>query len=181
MYLLDTGIVLGFQKSGHLDALTDSARVLPIGLVEEVYDEITDPRGDRHKKAAAEAQTAIDGSRIEVRSIALGSAAAQTMGTLRLGKTSRTADLGEAASIAVAAHDPVLTFVTNDAAASLRALQELRGRTLSFHPFLALVVEAGGLSSERAAHIAKAIQALSDWRATHPHWWERWLDTRSSG
>jgi hypothetical protein len=174
-FLLDTGIVLGFQKAGHLDALVGSAARVPLALAEEVYDEITDPRGGRHGDAAARAKRAIDGSAIDVRSIMTGSAAETTFSALRAGRASPTADLGEAASIALAAHDPDLTFVTNDAAASLRSLQELRGRTLSFHPLLRALVEGGGLPAARAGELAVAIRTLGDWRATHPLWWDAWL------
>ena len=118
MFLLDTGIVLGFQKSGHLDVMTEASSRIPLALVE--------------------------------------------------------ADLGEAASIALAAHDPSMTFVTNDGAASLRGLQELRGRTMSFHPLLAILVEKGGIAPAKASALAKAVQDLRDWRATHPHWWDAW-------
>jgi hypothetical protein len=178
MYLLDTGIVLGFQKSGHLEALTEASGRVRIAIVEEVYDEITDPRGGKHAVAACQAKRAIDGSGIELRSIPVGSPAASTFSLLRIGKTSPTADLGEAASIAVAVHDGSVTFVTNDAAASLRALQELRGRTLSFHPFLGILAEGGGLPATRAGAIAQAIRGLGDWRASHPLWWDAWLADR---
>jgi hypothetical protein len=178
MYLLDTGIVLGFQKASQLDALTDAAAHVPIAIVEEVYDEVTEPRGGKHAALASLAKRAIDGSNIELRSIAVGSPESATFGAFRAGKSSPTADLGEAASIALAAHDGSLTFVTNDAAASLRALQELRGRTLSFHPFLAILVERVGLSAARAGALATTIRGLGDWRATHPLWWDAWLASR---
>lgn len=180
MYLLDTGIVLGFQKSGQLDALTDAAAHVSIAVVEEVYDEITDPRGGKHAASALKAKTAIDASNIKLRSIAVGSLEAATFGALRLGKTSPTADLGEAASIALAAHDDSLTFVTNDAAASLKALQELRGRTLSFHPFVAILVECGALTAGKAGVLATAVRGLGDWRARHPLWWDAWLTGTTS-
>ena len=158
MYLLDTGIVLGFQKGGHLEALITAAAVVSIVLVEEVYDELTEPRNGRHEEAAARAKTALDASRITVRSIRTGSDAAATFAALRTGKKSATADLGETGCIALAAHDPSLTFITNDAAASLRSLQELRGRTMSFHPFVAAVVESGALSPAAAASVATAVK-----------------------
>src|SRR5438045_1355552 len=97
MYLLDTGIVLGFQKAGHLDALTEASAMVPIAIVEKVYDEITDPRDGRHAKAASLAKRNIDDSRFAVRSIAVGSPASATFASLRIGKTNPTADLGEAA------------------------------------------------------------------------------------
>lgn len=175
MFLLDTGIVLGFQKSKHLDALVAASTRVSIAFVEEVYDEITDPRGGKHAAAAEQAKVAIDGSRIAVRSIAVDSPEAATFAALRRGKSSPTADLGEAASIALSAHDTGITFVTNDAAASLRALQELRGRTLSFHPFLALLVERGAIHVHTAAVLATGIRTLGDWRASHPLWWDSWL------
>lgn len=174
MFLLDTGIVLGFQKSNQLHALIQAAENVPIAIVEEVYDEITDPRNGKHAASALSAKTAIGASKITVRSIAVGSPEAVTFGSLRLGKTSPTADLGEAASLALAAHDLGLTFVTNDAAACLKGLQELRGRTLSFHPFVAILVERGGMTMGTAGILAAAIRGLVDWRASHPLWWDGW-------
>jgi len=167
--------MLGFQKARHLDALTEASAHVPLIMVEEVYDEVTDPRNGKHADAASRAKFAIDGSKINRRSIALGSIHATTFASLRTGKSSATADLGEAASIALAAHDASLTFVSNDAAATLRGLQELRGRTLSFHPFVAVLVERGALTMAKAGTLATAIRALGDWKATHPLWWDNWL------
>jgi hypothetical protein len=173
-YLLDTGIVLGFQKCGHLDALADAASSVAVALVEEVYDEITDPRGGKHVDAASKARRVIDASKISLCSIPLGSTEARTFSAIRRGRTS-SADLGEAASIAVAVHGPSYVFVTNDGAASLRSLQELRGRTMSFHPFLRVLADAGAIGPERSDEIATAIQGLRDWGATQPTWWGQWL------
>jgi hypothetical protein len=58
MYLLDTGIVLGFQKSKQLEALVDAAAHVPIAFVEEVYDEVTEPRAGKHSVLAPLAKTA---------------------------------------------------------------------------------------------------------------------------
>jgi hypothetical protein len=173
-YLLDTGIVLGFQKCGHLDALTGAAGLVSLTLVEEVFDEITDPRGGKHAAEANAAKSLFAESKLGIRGIPIGSPAAATLWAIRRGKTS-TADLGEAASIALALHDRDLTFVTNDAAASLKSLTELRGRTLSFHPFLAALVEAGAVGVERSDEIAGAIRGLRDWGAVEPTWWSSWL------
>jgi hypothetical protein len=123
----------------------------------------------------------IDESNVQVYSIALGSPAAKTHEQIRAGRKSSTADLGESASIAYAVHRDSCTFVTNDAAASLRSLQELRGRTLSFHPFLALLVESRVLPLFRSEKIASAIQTLSDWRAVQPLWWNDWVRRQHAG
>jgi hypothetical protein len=146
-----------------------------LALVEEVYDEVTEPRNGRHAAAAQDAKRLIDASKLGVCRITLGSPAAATHSLLRAGKKSATADLGESASIAFAVHNAGFSFVTNDAAASLRGLQELRGRTLSFHPFLALLVESGALLRHRSETIAIAIQRLADWRAIEPVWWQDWI------
>jgi hypothetical protein len=180
-YLVDTGVVLGFQKAGHLDALADAGHGISLVLVEEVYDEVTDPRNDKHAVAARDAKRLIDASKVRVCSISLGSPAAATHSSIRAGKKSATADLGESASIAFAVHNAGFTFVTNDAAASLRGLQGLRGRTLSFHPFLALLVESGALLRHRSEAIAIAIRKLSDWRAIQPVWWDDWVMRQHSG
>jgi hypothetical protein len=52
---------------------------------------------------------------------------------------------------------------------------------MSFHPFLAVLVEAAAITVDGADVVAMAIQTLGDWRATHPLWWDTWLfATRSS-
>jgi predicted nucleic acid-binding protein len=173
-YLLDTGIVFGFLKPGHLGVLVSASNVVPLAIVEEVYDEVTDPRNGKHAMSAKQAKASIDASAIHVESIMLGSAAADTLTAIRSGRTS-SSDVGEAASIALAVHDERYVFVTNDAAATKRALQELRGRTMTFHPFLRELVSRGALPSNQAAKLAVDIKSLKDWTAIEPVWWATWL------
>jgi hypothetical protein len=179
VYLLDTGIVVGFQKAGHLDALVQAASRVSLAIVEEVYDEIvTDAMMTKHRAAATEAKELIGTSRMVVRSLKLASVEAATHAAIRAGKTSATADIGESASIALAAHDGDVIFVTNDAAASLLALQELRGRTMSFHPFLAMLVDSAAMAADKCATIAADIQKARDWRVKEPAWWVEWLKSQ---
>ncbi|HEX2569890.1 MAG TPA: hypothetical protein VH877_10075 [Polyangia bacterium] len=74
-YLLDTQIVVGFQRAGRLQTLTDASAIVPLVLVEEVYDELTDPVSKKPDtlQRGRQAQTAIDAARFMVRSIAVGS------------------------------------------------------------------------------------------------------------
>jgi hypothetical protein len=173
-YLLDTGIVLIFQKTGHLEALTLATRTVNILLVEEVYDEVTEPRNDKHKEAASAAKTTLDDSDAEVVSILLGSPVADTYSALRGGKQSATANVGESASIAYAAHNRDVVFVTNDRAASFLALRELRGRTMTFHT-LTVLVDDRAMVRHRAKEVVDAIPGVKDLWAVRPLWWDDWV------
>ncbi len=175
-YLLDTGIIFGFQKSKHLDALVGASRVVNLAIVEEVYDEVVTHALTKHRGHATEAKELLATSKVAIHRLKLASPEAATHQAIRAGKSSATADLGESASIAWAIHNATVTFVTNDPAAARRSLQELRGRTMSFHPFLAMLGERGAVPVERCAKIAVAVQALTDWGAREPLWWSRWLD-----
>ncbi len=173
-YVLDTGVVVGLQKSGHLGVLAKAARAVRIVLVEDVYDEVTAPRGGKRAVEAKEAKTLIDASDVKTESIPMGSPMADAYEALRAGKSSPTADVGEAASIAYAIHHPVAVFVANDRAAALRGLQELRGRTMSFHPFLRELVDSRSVTRREAEQIGKDIRKLNDWNAPEPLWWFDW-------
>jgi hypothetical protein len=173
-YVLDTGVVVGLQKSGHLGVLANAAKAVRLVLVEDVYDELIAPRGGKRAVEAKEAKTLIDASDVQKESILIGSPMADAYESLRTGKTSPTADVGEAASIAYAIHHPEAVFVANDRAAALRGLQELRGRTMSFHPFLRVLVDSRGVTRREAEQLGKDIRKLSDWSAPEPLWWFDW-------
>ena len=155
--------------------MTDSGTyVLDTGVVVDVYDEVTAPRGGKRAVEAKDAKALIDTSGVKTESILMGSPMADAYDSLRTGKTSPTADVGEAASIAYAIHHPGAVFVANDRAAALRGLQELRGRTMSFHPFLRVLVDSRGVTRREAEQIGKDIRKLNDWNAPEPLWWFEW-------
>jgi len=169
-FVLDTGVVIGFQKAGRLDDLVDASRVVSLALIEEAFDEIVRPRNGKHKAAAASAQAALTASGMTIIALDVAGPEATTLAELRSGKTSPS-DLGEAASIAYSIHHDDCTFVTNDAAAALQSLGELRGRTMAFFPFVAHLVESEAMKFEVAELLAMKIPTLPDWRAVIPTWW----------
>ncbi len=67
-YVLDTGVVVGLQKSGHLGVLANAAKAVRLVLVEDVYDEVIAPRGGKRAVEAKEAPL-IDASDVKTESI----------------------------------------------------------------------------------------------------------------
>jgi len=137
-------------------------------LVEEVWDELTTLRSSNpavQQRAKAVVARASD---FEFRSLAIGTPAAATYAALRAGTKSRR-DRGEDASIALAAHDSALEFVTGDVAATFSALAELPGRVVAFHPFLRRLHEQHDIAKATLA-IAGAVPSIAA-----PTWWAPWL------
>ena len=85
-YVLDTGVVVGLQKSGHLGVLANAARAVRIVLVEDVYDELTAPRGGKRAVEAKDAKALIDASDVKTESILMGSPMADAYESLRTGR-----------------------------------------------------------------------------------------------
>lgn len=168
MYLLDANVVVYFKDAGHLPALVAAAQQAKMGLAKEVYDEVV----IRNTRDGPAVKKLIDGSTIDVRSIPLQQA--QAFASLRSGRRTGgqgiTADLGEDASIILAAGDPDLLFVTNDKGAAFHALGELnepRGRVMTAHVFLRELVAQGALSSAIAKQVAARMNRA-------PSWWAAW-------
>jgi hypothetical protein len=83
-------------------------------------------------------------------------------------------DQGEAASIAIAATDPRLLFVTGDKNAALWGLNELFGtgeRIMRVPVFVRTLFDRGALP-------APAVKQVADHAASHgakPSWWQTWV------
>lgn len=174
MYLLDAGIVIGFQQANLLADLVTLARTLPMAIVEEVHDELTDAA--RGKPAEARrASEALDGSDIDVVKILVGSDAARTLTEMRDGRSSvKDKDLGEDASIAFAMFDPRFTFVSHERVAIFCAVSCLEGRVMTFHPFLRTAVARGAITRGRAVALGTAVLAAKKSWPPAPVWWHRW-------
>ena len=159
MHLLDANTVISFLKTGHKDALADLGTALNLCVVEEVKVEIDrrDPPGKRWWER----------SRIDVRAIALGSPAHRTLVALGLPSGN---GLGERASIALAAHDPSLSFVTSDKNAMWIAVRELHGPALRYESF------SGFLRYARAAALPWPVidDAYRESGLPQPTWWASW-------
>ena len=174
-YVLDAGVVIALQRTGHLDALASIATRFTLLVIEEVYDEVADPFGGKYAAEAAQAKAALD-VHANVVSIDPTSDAGRRLDALRARKKKSTkADLGEAASIAWAFENADAVFVTRDYLASFLALDELHGRVTTFFQFLREAVEAGGLEPAKARLIATAASITDGVRAIPPLWWDAWL------
>jgi hypothetical protein len=167
-YLLDTNIVSYFLQAEREADLASASAMSAMALVEAVRGELEkDPkRGGRAFKKW------LDGSRIEVRSIEVGAPAHATLAAL-VGPTSTAKDLGERASIALAASDPTLTFVANDKNGLVLALRELWSpgeRVLGLAVFLRRLVEEGALVNPEAIDDVMAVANARQ----QPSWWVSW-------
>lgn len=90
--------------------------------------------------------------------------AAARYAELRRGRTTAN-DAGEAASVALAAFDEGLVFVTTDRDAAWLGLREVGGRVCGLAWFLRSLVEAGALA------LPAATAVLEKDRAPAPSWW----------
>jgi len=177
-YLLDSGIVIALQRVGHLGALSNISTKLPLLIVEEAYDEIVEPRGGRYVTESKQAQSTLDGCATTVTIDPTGEAAVR-LSALRSRKSKGTvAGLGEAASIAWAFDQNDCVFVTEDVAATFLALDELRGRVITFFSFLRVAVDAGGLDVAAARAIGEATPTAQGVQRAPPSWWSTWVGDR---
>ena len=175
--LIDAGFIIALQRVSHLDALQGLSARFSLVMVEEAYDEVTEPRSGKHATEARQAAIALEA--VSVQSIDPESQAAARLHALRTRRAKVTrADLGEDASIAWAADHPTFVFVTRDRGAAFLALNELRGRTMTLFHFLREAVEVGALEPARARAMADAISTTKGVSAVPPLWWQGWLDER---
>jgi hypothetical protein len=166
-YLLDTNVVSYFLQSAREMELAAAAAICPMVIVGEVRREL---ELDKHRGGPSFTKW-LASSNIDSADILVGSPAASTLGQLTKG-TATGRDLGERASIAMAAHDPSLTFVANDKSAmwiALRELWEPGDRIVGVAPFLRRGFDAGAIDDPGV---------LDDVIALVPHqrptWWAAW-------
>jgi len=165
-YLLDTMIVSYFLESAHEKALAEAAKRLPMAIVGEVRRELWK---DTHRGGAPfEKWLAV--SNIEVREIKVGSEESGTLAQLQNPGSGK--GLGERASIAIAAWDASLTFVTHDHGAVRIALRELWSpgeRVMGPAVFLRRLVDSGAaidpIVLDDVIALAGAVRAT---------WWPSW-------
>lgn len=178
IFLLDTNVLLDFQNSGLLPSLVRAAQTLDMAVAEQVFDEVTLPEVDdssdlvgKKRRAAA----ALDGERITKIEIIPGTREATLMQTLLAPLTTvKKKDQGEAASIAIAASNADLLFVTGDKTAVLWALNELfhtGERVMRVPVFVRTLFDRGALP-------VSAVRQVAERAASHgavPSWWQSWL------
>jgi hypothetical protein len=165
-YLLDTNVVSYFLQAQREAELAQAAARRAMAVVEDVRIELDgDPqRGGRAFKKW------FDGSRIEARTIEPGTPAHDTLAAL-LVPPSTTKNRGERASIALAASDPTLTFVTNDKNGMVLALREVWSpgeRVQSLGVFLRRLFDHG------LVDVATLDDVMKVATTKHPSWWGTW-------
>lgn len=175
-YVLDACIVIAFQKSGHLPRLIDLSERVKLVVVEEVQDEILKKAS---RQDAQQCRNALNKSKIQLEGIDANDPAAKIFAIFRGGKATDK-DRGESASIAWAVDKPDAVFISRDAGAVFHALEELRGRVLSFFQFLAELVELGALDISVAAQVADDAGRTPHVMARLPHWWPEFVQSRST-
>lgn len=166
IYLLDTNIVLYFSQTGHENEFARAAQRCSMALVEEVRRELGK---DSEQQRAF--RNWLSTSSIDVRSIEVGSDAPVTLAQSRV---IPNLGLGERASIALAAFDETLTFVTHDKKAILFALRELwmpGERVLSLPVFLRRLFDQGHLVNPT---VLDEIISIALTPAQRPTWWAPW-------
>ena len=167
-YLLDTNVVAYFLHANQRSELSKIAEAMPLAVVEEVHQELL---GDtRH---GGEYRKWLPTTRIQRREIFVGGLGAACLGKLRK-KSGGAKDLGEHASIALAASEPDLLFVTNDQKAAWLAQRELvteGERVLGFWAFLYRMQSVTQMRRGVVESLAKVARVVDH----EPTWWSDWI------
>jgi hypothetical protein len=166
-YLLDSNVVSYFLHAGRRDELARAAQCCSMAVVEEVRQELATDKDPARKEAF---RKWIETSNIQVRAIEVGSDASATLAQLLTPASSK--DRGEQASIALAAFDDTLTFVTHDQNGLLLALRELWSpgeRVLGLAVFLRRLFAEGALEDP-----AVLDDVISVPPSPRPTWWAAW-------
>lgn len=173
-YLLDSNVVITFQRASCLADLAGAAATVGLAIVDDVVEELTQPPrpADPVTAKMKEVSRVLGGGSIGVIPIVAGSPEDGIREALR-----RLVGAGEAASVAVAMRQPDLIFVTEDIRAvegeRLRLYRELPGevgRIIGIHSLLRVLVERGAIS----AQIAIKVSAAGDRSNGAPLWWADW-------
>ena len=179
-FLLDANVFLDFQNGGLLPELVTAAQVVDMAVAEQVFDEVTLPKpGDSSALVGKKRQAALvlREARINKLEIAPATPEAELMQSLLAPlQTLKNKDQGEAASIAIAARDPSLLFVTGDKTAVLWALNELfhKGeRVMRVPVFVRTLFESKALDRATVRGIAERASC----HGAVPSWWASWLAT----
>jgi hypothetical protein len=168
-FLLDTNIVSSFLRAGREKELATASQRISLEIVDEVRREL---EADRQYGGRAFVSW-LAGSKISIRRIPLGSEAAATFAELLHPKEPHK-DLGERASIALAAAEPALVLVTHDKNALWIAIREIwRGasQVMGIAPFVRHLFDRGALVDP---DVADEVIKLSGPQEQRPTWWAPW-------
>lgn len=169
-YLLDTMIISYFLQAQREDALARAAALCRVAIVDEVRRELEVDT----KRGGRPFTRWLSASGIVTRAIEVGSPAHSTLVAL-VGASSTNKNLGERASIALAASDSSLTFVSNDTNGLRLALREIWApgeRILGIAVFLRRLVEQGAVDDLSALDdVMKIVVNSTQLQST---WWASW-------
>jgi hypothetical protein len=169
-FVLDTGVVIAFQRAGELNLLAHMGSNLSLVMVEEVRDELLGVPSKRAHFARELQGELIDPGRLRVESMLADDPATEVLRLLRRGRMTAT-DLGEDASIAWASTRPEAWMVLRDRRAAMLALEELRGRTLGLFGFLAAAADSGAADRDRVKAAGSAMTDTPALAVRAPTWW----------
>ncbi|MCC6554374.1 MAG: hypothetical protein IT372_15435 [Polyangiaceae bacterium] len=173
-YLLDSNVVITFQRANRLAELAAAAATVGLAIVDDVEEELTHPPRPADPVTAKMKDVArvIAGSSIEVIPIIAGSPEDWGREALK-----RLVGAGEAASVAVAVRRSDLIFVTEDIRAvegeKLRLYRELpgeAGRIIGIHSLLRILVERSAITAQVATNVSDAGGRSNG----PPLWWADW-------
>lgn len=170
-FVLDAGPLVTIQR-GRAAAAVVALDRLPILIPGGVWDELT--LNSRIPPSQAEEMstlmTSISGGRTDLMP---GTPEAETYA--KLYDPTGAMDEGESEVLALAIHRPDTIVVMQDRVPMHRALEELRGRVIGLHGFLAFLVE-NGLSAAKVDAVSKAHRNIMK---TPPLWWNSVVDPAS--
>lgn len=177
-FLLDANVLVDFQSAGLLAQLAAAAEAVDMAVAEQVLDEVT-LQGPGESPALVgkrrEAARVLGAARIRTMEILPGTAAAVLMQALLAPvRAVDRKDQGEAASVAIAASEPDLLFVTGDKTGVLWGLNELYHsgeRVMRIPMFVRTLFERGALDTTAVRSVAP--QATS--HGATPSWWATWV------
>ncbi len=164
-YLLDTNVVSYFLNTRRHDALRDVAALVRLAIVEEVRVEL-----EAHRTLGPFVKKWLPKTKLDVKSIMVGSVEHARYVALKPNVVTLR-DVGERASIAVAATDPSLVFVASDKNALWLALRELHepGERI-----LGLPVWLRRLHAEAALDATVIDDVATASGVPYPTWWTDW-------
>lgn len=164
-FLLDNNALSYFFNASEQGAPSDASHKVSLAVVGEVADELR-----KHPTFGAKFDNWLAKTAIRERAIAVGSAADAVLQELH--PASAPKDLGEHASIALAATDLQYVFVANDKGALWLALNELvepGERIVGLRVFLRRLREHAKLPGRAIDGVVRAAQGK------HPTWWAAWV------
>jgi hypothetical protein len=164
-YVIDTDVLVTIERAGKSSAVESLGR-LPVVVTDTVWAEYGGPNPGRTAAQVASYETFL--STIAGTPTVLAPQSPEAATYLSLFDSKAKMNEGESTVIAYAAHHAGTIAVLLDKTPLHRSLEELKGRTLSLHCFLDVLVGLG-LSKANADVVSKFRNKAASQKA--PLWW----------